>query len=753
MELQRERRYNKKSMKRKKVIPMQQTLPPAAADAERHRQERRAFLYLPLLALAVTVVVELFNHKSFTDGPAGFWRFMTEEPLAFLVNFLIVLLTLCPAFFLRRRAFWCALVSFLWLICGGVNGFILLNRMTPFTVADLTVFETGLDTVPNYLSTGYIILLIAALVLVAAGLVLLFWKGPRSSCPLRTRILTGIGAMAVSGALMGGGCALAFFTGNLSDQFANLAFAYEDYGFSYCFLQTWLNRGIRRPANYSQKAVADIVRSVEEKTAALSADPQTDVNVIFIQLESYIDPSMIQGLELSEDPVPNWTALKEAYSSGYLTVPVVGAGTANTEFEVLTGMSSRFFGPGEYPFQTCLKDQTVESVAYDLKENGYATHAIHNHRAAFYSRNEVYPNLGFDDFTALEYMPAVEKTPTNWAKDGVLKDQILQALDVTEDQADLVFTVSVQGHGKYPMEPELEDPAVTVEACPDEAYRWALEYYVNQIHEMDAFVGDLIQELEARDERTVLVLYGDHLPALGLEAENMESSSLYRTEYIIWDNFGLEQQDEPLAAYQLSAAVLGRLGITTGLMTAFQQTCREEPTYRADLRMLQYDALYGKGYCYEGEARYRPTEMEMGMVPIEITGMEQRAGDWFILGENFTPYCVVTQNGQLLDTEYEAPWLLRVTVNGCKSRLRAPWRRRTAPLLDAYPAAAPEEGTLLEAMQALPARDRAVLHLYYYEGYQTAEIAALTGLREGSVRSRLTRARTRLRQVLKGEYE
>lgn len=53
----------------------------------------------------------------------------------------------------------------------------------------------------------------------------------------------------------------------------------------------------------------------------------------------------------------------------------------------------------------------------------------------------------------LEYMPAVEKTPTNWAKDGVLKDQILQALDVTEDQADLVFTVSVQGHGKYPMEP------------------------------------------------------------------------------------------------------------------------------------------------------------------------------------------------------------------------------------------------------------------------------------------------------------
>ena len=103
MELQRERRYNKEPMERKKVVAMQQILPRAAADAERHPQERRAFLYLPLLALVVTIVVELFNHKSFTEGSADFWRFITEEPLAFLVNFLIVLVTLCPAFFLRRR--------------------------------------------------------------------------------------------------------------------------------------------------------------------------------------------------------------------------------------------------------------------------------------------------------------------------------------------------------------------------------------------------------------------------------------------------------------------------------------------------------------------------------------------------------------------------------------------------------------------------------------------------------------------------
>ncbi|MGN8896328.1 RNA polymerase sigma factor [Flavonifractor sp. HCP28S3_F3] len=102
---------------------------------------------------------------------------------------------------------------------------------------------------------------------------------------------------------------------------------------------------------------------------------------------------------------------------------------------------------------------------------------------------------------------------------------------------------------------------------------------------------------------------------------------------------------------------------------------------------------------------------------------------------------------------HERAWLLKVAVNGCKSRLRSPWHRRTAPLLDSYPAADPEEQAVLEVIQSLPPKDRTVLHLYYYEGYQTAEIAAMTGWREGTVRSRLARARDRLRELLKGEWE
>ena len=97
--------------------------------------------------------------------------------------------------------------------------------------------------------------------------------------------------------------------------------------------------------------------------------------------------------------------------------------------------------------------------------------------------------------------------------------------------------------------------------------------------------------------------------------------------------------------------------------------------------------------------------------------------------------------------EYPAAWLLRVLVNGCKSRLRLAWRR-VDPLPDTLSAPGPEEYQELEELLSLPPEDRAVIHLYYYEGYSTEEIARILGCRPGTVRSRLSRARDKLRKLL-----
>ena len=104
------------------------------------------------------------------------------------------------------------------------------------------------------------------------------------------------------------------------------------------------------------------------------------------------------------------------------------------------------------------------------------------------------------------------------------------------------------------------------------------------------------------------------------------------------------------------------------------------------------------------------------------------------------------------DENHEKAWLLRVTANLCKSALRARKRHPTVELLDVYPAPEGDTRELVEAVLDLPANQRAAVHLYYYEGYSTEEIAGILGQRPGTVRSHLSRAREALRQKLKGEF-
>lgn len=101
--------------------------------------------------------------------------------------------------------------------------------------------------------------------------------------------------------------------------------------------------------------------------------------------------------------------------------------------------------------------------------------------------------------------------------------------------------------------------------------------------------------------------------------------------------------------------------------------------------------------------------------------------------------------------EHETAWLIRVTANLCKSRLRSSWWKKTVPLLESYPAQTEEQNHLMETILLLPAKYRVVIHLFYYEGYTTKEIAEMTDQKESTVRSLLTRARQKLKSFLKEE--
>lgn len=618
---------------------------------------RSLALRLPLIALGLFLLIETLNHRLFADGPASFLRFLHQYPLAALADYFIILLTLIPAVLLRRRLFYSLLISVVWLAGGFANGFILTKRTTPLTAPDVAMLKTGIHTMPNYLPVWAIVLLFLCILLVLAGLVLLFLRGPQSQLPRRDRLRRGGAAILAVAILLGASLAAGNATGQISSDFYNLPTVYRNYGFPYCFLQTLLNRGIDRPAGYSKSYMNRIAEQIPEETGG-----EADVNILFVQLESLLDPDNVLGLSLTEDALPNFHALETGYASGSLTVPVLGASTANTEFEVLTGMRCRFFGPGEYPYKSKGRHIPIDSLASGLGDLGYTAHAIHNNSTTFYSRDAVYQNFGFDTYTGLEYMPATEKTPNGWATDGVLTSQILQAMDSTEDASDFVFTVTVQCHGSYPADPLPEEQRIGVTECPADMDPDAVTYYVNQLWETDRFVGELIAELEDRDEPTVVVFYGDHQPSLNQTNQDLLDGTLFQTDYVIWDNLGLPAKDEDLPTYQLAAEVLDRLDKDGGPLFRYHSANRESLSYTRDLQAIQYDLLYGSQYLC-GSDKPEASELQLGVVPIEMHVIAESPKGYMITGENFTPFCQVVQGEDLLETVFYHEWLLEVLID------------------------------------------------------------------------------------------
>ncbi len=600
-------------------------------------------------------LIEMISRRSFSAA----WTYMTTKPLVFAYNAALIFTTSLIVYLFRRRCFWRVLISILWLLLGIINGVILSNRVTPFTGPDLHLLTDGMAVLNKYLPAWGVVLALILLGFFALLLLILLIKAPKYKRKVKFRydlLLVVVGA-----ALFAGATQLALEKRILSNYFGNIAFAYEDYGYPYCLAVTIFDTGISCPRDYSEQEITRIEKT-EDNLPATNEDSKP--NIIFVQLESFFDPTLVEYLNISEDPIPNFRKIMKEYTSGYYKVPSVGAGTANTEFESITGMSLHYFGPGEYPYKSILKETTCESAPYVLKNLGYSTHAVHNNEANFYGRRSIFPNLGFDTFTSAEYMSEEEdKNPLGWTKDEVLTDEIIKCLDSTEE-SDYIYTISTQGHGAYPEEQLIDDPEITVSGAETEAQNNQWEYYCNEIHEMDNFVKELTDALADYPEDVILVMYGDHLPTMGLTVEDLKNKYLFQTQYVMWDNFGLEKKDENLAAYQMAAEVMDRAGIHEGTIFRYHQARRNTRNYQVDMETLQYDVLYGKKYSYDGGSPFQRTKMRMGLYDVTLDSMEEISTvdhTYRIKGTNFTPSSQVKLNGEWYDTVYVNPTTLMIS--------------------------------------------------------------------------------------------
>ena len=601
---------------------------------------RFSLIFHALLACIINFVIEAISRHSVVAA----WDYMTGTPLVFLYNAFMIFVTFSIVYLFKRRIFVRMIIGAIWVILGIANGYILLKRVTPFNAQDLKIAGDGIALINNYCNGFEVVVIAVGAVALLIWLISMWRRGGQYAGKIH-HIAALIGII-VCGVLYTFVTNIAIDKRVVSTYFGNIAFAYEDYGLPYCFSASLFNTGISEPNGYTKKAMAKIDKDGELNQTATSRSSDELPNIIVVQLESYFDVANAEFFTTSEDVCPNLHNLYQNYSNGYFKVPSVGAGTANTEFEVLTGMNLRYFGPGEYPYKTYSKKHPTESAATALASLGYGTHALHDNTGNFYSRANVFNNMGFDTFTSKEFMNVLQTTENGWAKDEILTQHIMEAMDTTK-QEDFVFTVSVQGHGNYPETQVIENPKIKVEGIEDEALKNKWEYYVNQVYEMDQFVGDLIKAVEERNEPSVVVFYGDHLPTMGLKAEDLKSRYLYNTNYVIWDNIGLQKDDKNIPAYQLMSEVLNRLDIHSGTVFNYHQQRKGTKNYLSDLELLQYDILYGKQYVYNGKAPITEGHMVMGIRNVSLSSIVPQLNSGYSLyGENFTKYSRVYVNGE-----------------------------------------------------------------------------------------------------------
>ncbi len=622
------------------------------------RRTRVRLIQLPAMALGLALVVELFNRGL---SPARLFAFIGQRPVAFLFSALVILTSLVFSELFKRRKAVLATTCVIWLALGVVEYMVIKERTQPFCSVDILMLKDAFSLITVYYSWTKIIVIFSSIFLAIALVILMFARMKRRrryNFPMSLAAFVGMVLLTMMIAALG-------VRGEaLPTKFDSLVDAYSDYGFVTCFTFTFGRQGISRPQEYSPETVAEILTDMDQPEGDElvypvfgANDNLAHPNIVFVQLESFFDVNTIKGAKFSADPTPWFNRLCSRFPSGELYVPTIGGGTANTEFEVITGLNLDFFGAGEYPYNTILQNTTCESMCYNLHEYGYTSTAMHNNSGSFYSRSVVYPNMGFDRFVPLEYMENVKYTPLGWAKDAVLTDEIVAALRSTESR-DMVFCIAVETHGKYAETYEPKAGDIEVLALPEQIPMAPFQNFVNALPGSDDFLKKLTLALVKFDEPTIVVAYGDHLPALELENDLLTTGSIYASRYVIWNNFGGTFEAPDLQTYRLNANLLRQLGFSGGVVTKLHQSYdagENGEEYLGKLEMLEYDMLYGDREAFEGEFPYQRTDMVMGSREIEISDAQWEYHRLMVTGQHFTEFSKVTVGDQVLETVYIDP--------------------------------------------------------------------------------------------------
>lgn len=409
---------------------------------------------------------------------------------------------------------------------------------------------------------------------------------------------------------------------------------YEYNGFLVGFCINMRNVMIHVPEGYNEANVKTVAHETAKEAG--NADEDFKPNIIMVMNESFWDPTKLENVEFSTNPIPNIEKLRKEAMSGWILTEQYGGGTANSEFEVLTGNATMFFPSGAIAYQQYIKDKQPSLASY-LKDRGYQTVAIHSYVDWFWNREDVYPLIGFDAFISRNDF----ENPTirgNYISDASTVDKLIETYEEKKAESDAPFfgfAVTMENHSTYEAK-KYPTRNITAEApnASDEANN-LINNYVQGVKDADAALGELIDYFSKVDEPTIVVMYGDHLPMLGDnylayketgyigegEWRAEDYINMYTTPFVAWNNYDLKQEDLGIMnAHYLAPTILSKMNVKVPEYYKFLLNLKEQiPAYTRYVCLdeegqpslepsetmkaaankhwlLQYDMMFGKDY-------------------------------------------------------------------------------------------------------------------------------------------------------------
>jgi len=504
---------------------------------------------------------------------------LESRGLTFLFNWLpIVLLMLLLYFATGRLALSCGLSGFLFIGFALANRFMIEMRHAPLRPLDLRLGMEFLG-VAHSLQLGFFLMLGFGTLGYIALMIFAIWLIKNKSPSLFVRLGGSFASLIIFVLLF------IFIYGD-SDRYESLPMSgsqfnavhqFQSKGFVYSFIHAMHHSRIVRP-EYFDMFRDQIIAHEELPIHVLEPDNLPHIIMILSEAFSEMPLSPYINFDGLPHPMYHYLAIREESIHGHIIVPNIGGGTADTEFDILTGLNSRQFRGVPYAFT--MVTRAFPSIAHVLNQAGYRSLAMHPGAAWFYNRQNVYLHLGFEAFLCDRYFDITQQRGGYISEEHTI-DRILEEfrnhLDSSPEVPLFLKAITIQNHGPY--YGKYEDVEVNFNFSSEIPYSerlahsdvMAVSNYFHGMFDKDEGLRRLVEYFRALDEPVILIYYGDHLPSFPLaiyEALIPETDPLLHFNelpFIIWANFPLAEADygfgSSISAHYLGAIVLSYAGV------------------------------------------------------------------------------------------------------------------------------------------------------------------------------------------------